>query len=122
MDEDHTLQEDEIIEGPESKKKVLRDRDFWLGFLGWFVINGGLYGIQLLLFILVDVDPAGTLSTIFGLGALVINVGALIFFAIKQRPRVVLGLLTPIFIGLILGICLGIFLVAVCFLPGGIFS
>lgn len=99
--------------------------DFIIGFIGFMILNGVLGGIGQLLSALLTV-PLSRLNSnstdliygIVGLIAictpLVINIGAIIFFAFT-RYWIALGALTAFAVGLIIVICISIFLLATCF-------
>lgn len=83
-------------------------RDFWLGFIG--VVAGNV----VLLIVINATAAGGSPGTVASLAPWILNIGALILFAII-RPRVALGMLTAYGVAFALVLCAGIFLLVLCF-------
>jgi hypothetical protein len=109
------------------KEKTGSKRDFWIGFIGWWVFNlifGGLefaiiFGIALIG--PTSVGPSSNYSTlttvlINGLGCLVLlaNIGALIFFAFR-RKQIALGMLVAFGVSIAISILIGVIAMVACF-------
>jgi len=99
--------------------------DFFIGFVGWFVINGILsglsYGLLLALtaaFSTADFETANTVQSIFGLVtgclSLLINIGALIYFGFT-RYWIALGILGAFATALLIVICIAVIIGGICF-------
>ena len=89
----------------EEEKKRYQRADFWIGFIGWFLVNFFLFRLQ-------QVLPFPLLIPF------VINVvGISVLFFI--RPRIASAALTAFGSLLVVSICAGIVLSAICF-SGGI--
>ncbi len=109
-----------IYETPAEKRK-----DFWLGFIGWFVLNGILFGLSYLASTLLtnvtfptDMTNVGDvimgLYSLLGCLPLILNIGLMIFFAFT-RAQIALGMLTAFGIMLFITVCLGILATVACF-------
>jgi len=105
---------------PEEKRK-----DFWRGFIGWFVLNGILcliqfaaYGVLYGLLTESSSSAYPILSTIAGLLPLLINIGLIIFFAFT-RSQIALGMLAGFGAALALVIILGLIFTVACFVMMG---
>jgi hypothetical protein len=97
-------------------EKVL---DFVLGFAGWFLINGLLYGCSILI---LQRMPSGTsddtiIALLLGLLPLLLNIAALILFAFTRR-WIALGLLAAFALVLIGVLLLGLVLYVICYNQG----
>ena len=89
-------------------------RDFWLGFAG--VVAGN---IVLFIVITATTPPLGSPGPVASLTPWILNLGALILFAII-RPRVAIGILAAYGAAFALVLCAGIFLLVLCFgMTGG---
>jgi hypothetical protein len=97
--------QDEGLESP-GTTKWYQAKDFWYGFVGWFVGNG--FG-----WVLTSVSSYRYANTLLIL-VLLLNIGALIFFAFKKR-RIALGMLAAFGLSLAVILCLGIFALVACF-------
>jgi hypothetical protein len=104
--------QDMNADGEEQKPGRLRDRDFQLGCLGWFVVNVTLY--IAIGFIAQLISARDFVSTVLFVLPFAANLGALIYFAFK-RPRVAGGMLAAFGIALALAIVAGIILTIACF-------
>jgi len=110
-----------IYETPGEKRK-----DFWIGFIGWFVMNAALGGLSvlfsgLLSSILANTNDFETISAITNyLGIflsclpLLINVGVMTYFA-YTRDQIAMGMLVAFGTVFLLVICLGIIATVACF-------
>ncbi len=98
-------EQDEVLESNETKKKWYQEKDFWYGFVGWFVGNG-------IGWVLTSASPYSYANTLLIL-VLLLNIAALIFFAFK-KPRIAFGMLAAFGLGLAVAICLGIFALVAC--------
>jgi hypothetical protein len=98
------------------QEKVL---DFVIGFVGWFLVNGLLYGCSFV--ILQGLDSSGAPESIpallLGLIPLIVNIGALIFFAFARR-WIALGILAAFALVLVGVLLLGLVLYVVCYNQG----
>lgn len=104
-------------------QKASDRRDFWIGFIGWWVFNLLAGGVNVALsFGLPNLFPNNdTLTTLFGylptvLGCLVLllNIGAIIFFAFR-RKQIALGMLVAFGVSIAISILLGIIAMVACF-------
>ena len=92
--------------------------DFVLGFVGWFLVNGLLYGCSITILQAIDSDmPASIPALLLGLLPLLINIGALILFAFTRR-WIALGILAAFALVLVGVLLLGLVLYAVCYNQG----
>lgn len=100
-------------------------RDFWIGFIGWFVVNVCVGAAQAALFWGLGTtflnDTTGTGSNLLGylsssLGCLVFlaNIGALIFFAFR-RKQIALGMLVAFGVSIAISLLLGVIAMIACF-------
>ena len=105
MTEKNAEQED-VLESNETKKKWYQDKEFWYGFVGWFVGNG-------IAWVLMYFSNISVADKSFYL-VLLLNIGALIYFASKKL-RIALGMLAAFSLSLAVAICLGIFALVACF-------
>jgi hypothetical protein len=85
-------------------------RDFWLGFFGTIAVN------VILLIALTNIASANyaPVGSIVNLVPWVVNIGALVVFAIV-RPRVAIGMLLAYGIALGVALVAGLFLLVLCF-------
>ncbi len=97
--------QDEGLESP-GTPKWYQDKDFWYGFVGWFVGNG-------IGWVLTSASPYSYANTLLIL-VLLLNIGALIFFAFK-KPRIAFGMLTAFSLSLVVVIVLAIYIFVTCF-------
>ena len=97
---------DETTESPKTKKWY-QEKEFWYGFVGWFVGNGIAW---VLISETSSYKYAATLSNI----VLLLNIGALIYFAFKKRG-IALGMLAAFGLSLAVVVLLGLFFLAICF-------
>ena len=96
-------------------EKVL---DFVIGFVGWFLVNGLLYGCSILILQAVDSSTSDSiLALLLGLIPLLVNIGALIFFAFTRR-WIALGILAAFALVLVGVLLIGIVLYVICFNQG----
>lgn len=100
-------------------------RDFWLGFIGWFVLNIGMavlgvvgsFALVPLMSDMVFEDATtlmNTLSVVTSCLPLLINLVLLVFFAFT-RAQVAFGMLAAFGVSLLITICLGVIATAACF-------
>src|SRR5690349_10958 len=96
-------------------EKVL---DFVLGFAGWFLVNGLLYGCSILLIQALPSDSPDSLpALLLGILTLLANIGALIFFAFTRR-WIALGILAAFALVLVGVLLLGLVFYVICFNQG----
>ena len=104
-------------------------KDFWLGFIGWWVLNilMGVIGFVISLAVTpmmsnMDFETSANLMNTVSLLAsclpLLINVGLMILFAFT-RSQVALGMLTAFGVALLITICLGVIATVACFVMLG---
>jgi len=97
------------------KVKVI---DFVLGFAGWFLVNGLLYGCSILILQAMDSSTSDSvLALLLGLIPLLVNIAALIFFAFTRR-WIALGILAAFALVLVGVLLIGIVLYVICFNQG----
>ncbi|MEK7328452.1 MAG: hypothetical protein AAB217_24670 [Chloroflexota bacterium] len=102
---------------PSSPKKELsrnqKIRDFLIGFIGWWVINGAIWaGIAT-----GDFGPQRSVFLLFpNIFILPVNLLALIILAFVRR-WVALGLLTAYAVNFLLALIMGLFFNGVCWIP-----
>jgi hypothetical protein len=98
-------------------------RDFWIGFIGWWIFNiiAGVLNFALTyVSITVFQDNSdlanliGYLPTAFGCLVLLLNVGALIFFAFR-RKQIALGMLVAFGVSIAISLLIGIIAAVACF-------
>lgn len=94
------------IESPENKQEWYEDKNFWIGFFGWFIVNG-------LLWLPFSGD---TYSFMWGIYFIPGNLIILIVFAFKKR-LVAMGLLSAFAINFIPVLLMGTVEQAICFAP-----
>jgi hypothetical protein len=114
----------EHLESSPVKEDANSKRDFWIGFIGWWIFNiiagliqfGLAYGVSMLPY-----NPDATFYTIFNtlpsvLGCLVLllNIGALIFFAFR-RKQIALGMLVAFGVSIAISLLIGIIAAVACF-------
>ena len=114
----------ENLDTPVTTETTSSKRDFWMGFIGWWVFNlctGGLQAALIFGIPALASDSTTDYSTIIntltsGLGCLVLlaNIGALIFFAFR-RKQIALGMLVAFGVSIAISILLGIVAMAFCF-------
>jgi hypothetical protein len=96
-------------------EKVL---DFVPGFIGWFLVNGLLYGCSILMLqSLASSAPDSIAALLLGLLPLLINIGALIFFAFTRR-WIALGILAAFALVLVGVLLIGIVIYVICYNQG----
>lgn len=109
-----------IYETPGEKR-----RDFWIGFIGWFILNIALGVIGFLISLVMtpmisnmDFETGSslynTVSLILSCLPLLLNVGLMVLFAFT-RSQIALGMLTAFGVALAITICLGVIATAACF-------
>jgi hypothetical protein len=97
------------------QEKVL---DFVIGFVGWFLVNGLLYGCSLVILQGMDSSMPDPLpAVLLGLVPLLVNIGALIFFAFTRR-WIALGMLAAFALVLVGVLLLGLVVYVVCYNQG----
>ena len=97
---------------PEHKGKWYSNKEFWIGFGGWFGVNGITWA-----FALIMADNEGFLLLLFVWPALILgNIGALIYFAFKNRLRA-FGLLCAFAINFLMLLVRGMAEQVICFNP-----
>ena len=96
-------------------EKVL---DFVIGFVGWFLVNGLLYGCSILILQSMDSSSSDSiLALLLGLIPLLVNIAALIFFAFTRR-WIALGILAAFALVLVGVLLIGIAIYVICFNQG----
>ena len=89
--------------------------DFVLGFVGWFLVNGLLYGCSIAILQAIDSSSSQSIPVLLlGLLPLLINIGALIFFAFTRR-WIALGILSAFALVLVGVLLLGLVFYAICY-------
>jgi hypothetical protein len=105
----------------ESKVYTTRNEkviDFVLGFVGWFLVNGLLYGCSIaVLQAMASGTPDSIPVLLLGLLPLLINIGALIFFAFTRR-WIALGILAAFALVLVGVLLLGLVFYVICYNQG----
>jgi len=92
--------------------------DFVLGFFGWFLVNGLLYGCSILILQAADSSTSGSiLALLLGLLPLLVNIGALIFFAFTRR-WIALGILAAFALVLVGVLLIGLVFYVICYNQG----
>jgi hypothetical protein len=97
--------------------------DFAIGFVGWFILNGVLYGALIALYSQAPTqDTQGDLAALL-LGALplLVNIVALVLLAFT-RYWIALGALAAFALLLVGGLIVGLIVYAVCFSNGNMFQ
>lgn len=98
--------------------------DFFIGFVGWFVLNGVMAGLVQVALTLAggaaNVLSSDVLNTVVGVAGLVlaclpllVNIGLVVFFAFT-RYWIALGAVAAFAASLIITLCLGILFGAAC--------
>ena len=96
-------------------EKVL---DFVIGFAGWFLVNGLLYGCSFFILQQMSSDTTGSLvALLLGLIPLLANIAALIFFAFTRR-WIALGMLAAFALVLVGVLLLGLVFYTICYNQG----
>jgi len=96
-------------------EKVL---DFVLGFAGWFLVNGLLYGCSLYILQAMPFNSYDSpLALLLGLLPLLLNIAALIFFAFTRR-WIALGILAAFALVLVGVLLLGLVFYVICYNQG----
>lgn len=104
-------------------------KDFWRGFIGWFVLNivMALIGVGASVLIAPNMNTVdfGTAATAFNYLSiflsclpLLINVGLIVIFAFT-RSQIAMGMLAAFGVALFISICLGIIATVACFVMLG---
>lgn len=92
--------------------------DFVLGFVGWFLVNGLLYGCSIMILQALDSSSSQSIPVLLlGLLPLLINIGALILFAFTRR-WVALGILAAFALVLVGVLLLGLVFYVICYNQG----
>ena len=92
--------------------------DFVLGFFGWFLVNGLLYGCSILILQAVDSSTSDSIpALLLGLIPLLINIAALIFFAFTRR-WIALGILAAFALVLVGVLLIGLVFYVICYNQG----
>ena len=92
--------------------------DFVLGFVGWFLVNGILYGCSIAILQALDSGSPDSIPVLLlGVLPLLINIGALIFFAFTRR-WIALGILAAFALVLVGVLLLGLVIYAICYNQG----
>jgi hypothetical protein len=103
--------------------------DFVIGFIGFIILNGVLWGVGQLVAVAAAVPlwslNQDTLNTVYGVVGLlliclplVINIGLIVFFAFTHY-WIALGALGAFAAALVITICIAVVLAATCFLALG---
>ena len=119
---ENSSEHDETTDSPKTKKKWYQEKGFWFGFWGWFVGNGSVYWVvskTLMKHSIYQGDGSWEQIGILSVGTvnsilLLLNIGALIYFAFKKRG-IALGMLAAFGCSLAVVVLLGIFLRVFCF-------
>jgi hypothetical protein len=94
--------------------------DFVIGFVGWFLVNGLLYGCSI---VILQARPFETsdsfVALLLGVLPLLINIGALILLAFMRR-WIALGALAAFALALLGALLIGLFIYTVCLNMGNI--
>jgi hypothetical protein len=94
--------------------------DFAIGFFGWLLINGLLYGILIFAIQQLPSDTQNSAAAVALIGLpLLLNIAALIFFGVTRR-WIALGALAAFAVLLVGALILGLFIYAVCFSMGNL--
>jgi hypothetical protein len=89
--------------------------DFVIGFLGWFLVNGMLYVLLVLILQQLPSDTQGSsIAVLLGALPLLINIGALILFGFVRR-WIAFGALAAFALSLVTILVIGLLVYAVCF-------
>lgn len=117
---------DNLPDSPESspvKEDPNSKRDFWIGFIGWWIFNilaGGLNFALVYLSSTVSLGNSdletlvGYLPSVVGCLVFLLNIGALIFFAFR-RKQVALGMLVAFGVSIAISILIGVIAMIACF-------
>jgi hypothetical protein len=93
-------------------EKVL---DFVIGFVGWFVVNGLLYGCSFYILSAMSFNTTSdSIALLLGLLPLLLNIAALILFAFTRR-WIALGILAAFGLALIGVLLLGLVIYVTCY-------
>lgn len=127
-DETPVMTEPVLDQGDKKKNK----KDFWRGVGLWIALNIVmglcLWGFQ---FVVIGATSSMSganstltnlvtlLSAIMGFAPFVINIGLLIYFVVKKRPQIALGMLAGFGLALGIVILLGVLFMAACFVLFG---
>ncbi len=88
-------------------RTAVKWRDFLIGFVGWFLVNGGLW------LLLSSQTPLSTACLLFPT-----NLGLLIILAIIRRTRwVALGILSALALNFVIALVRGLGFNGICFIP-----
>jgi hypothetical protein len=88
--------------------------DFVIGFVGWFLINGLLYGCSIAILQVMAFETSDSIVVLLlGVLPLLINIAALIFFAFTRR-WIALGALAAFALVLVGVLLIGLFIYTVC--------
>jgi hypothetical protein len=106
MSENPELPQNEITPKPTEteKSKPAKNADFWLGFFGAFIGNILLY---ILIFQILAVRlPVKWIDITATVLPLLLNIGAIIWFLVHKRPKIVVGILVIFTLGLTTILCI----------------
>jgi hypothetical protein len=96
-------------------EKVL---DFVLGFVGWFLVNGLLYGCSIVILQVGLFETSDSLlAVLLGLLPLLLNIAVVILFAFTRR-WIALGILAAFALVLLGVLLLGLLVYAICYNQG----
>lgn len=114
--EEEQATEQDTTAGGSSVLATIRSRDFLIGLVGWFLVNGLLwFMIGNGSFRPSDAETGATMAAICAFPA---NVGVLLFLTIKKNTRRLAGgMLTAIAINLVIALIIGLSFNATCFVP-----
>jgi hypothetical protein len=106
MSDNSELPQNELPPEPSQIEEIKTENafDFWLGFFGALVANVFLF--ILIGQILSDKIPLEQMYIIQMVFPLIINIGAIIYFSVKKRKKIVGGILVIASIGFIFSLCL----------------
>jgi hypothetical protein len=116
-------QPDQLEPSPVKESTGLK-RDFWIGFIGWWVFNLCAGGLQAALMFGIPSLTSGsatdystitnTLTSSLGCLVFLTNIGAIIFFAFR-RKQIALGMLVAFGVSIAISILLGVIAMIACF-------
>lgn len=93
----------------EKPRRWYLNKEFWIGFGGWFVVNGVIWAVVF------SIEGFG-LIIIAWLALILANIGALIYFAFKNR-LLAFGLICAFTINFIILLVRGMAEQVICFNP-----
>jgi hypothetical protein len=128
IDETPVMAEPDLDPGDKKKNK----KDFWRGVGLWIALNIVmglcLWGVQLVVIGAISsmsganstlTNLTTLLSVIMGFTPFVVNIGLMIYFVVKKRQQIALGMLAGFGLALSIAILLGVLFMAACFVLFG---